>query len=167
MARPGKIREPHEADIIQLAGEGKSTREIAAALTTKHGLQIGHVAVARWLSERRAERAEVSRGVAREELSKTVTADVRRLDNIAIDAMKVAIAVRNAALGDDGALKDLSAAEAYPKVAAAAIKATEAKLKAAGVDEPDDASALAEAERRLSSDLAGIAARLGKSSNPS
>lgn len=152
MSLPESLNE----EILRRAVEGQGTREIAE-WCTKKGHPISHESVAKRLRKLRGERADISKAVVREELSKTLTADVRRLDQIANDSKRLADAVLRRAMSGTR-IVDLEAAEAYPKVAAAAIKATEAKLKAAGVDQPDDTlSELAAAADRVRRKLAGKA----------
>jgi transposase len=67
--------------LLDLASQGKSTRQIAEHLGTG-GIRASHKTVGRVLRELRKERAEVAKAVVREELATTLTADVRRLERL-------------------------------------------------------------------------------------
>lgn len=151
-----------EREIMRLSAEGKTYREISQWLGDEHGIKVSYQSVGKFVHARREQLAEVSKTVVREKLAPGLVADVERLNKIAVDSMKLADAAYRQAMPEDE-LVSLEAALAYPKLAANAIKATEAKLKAAGVDQPDDTlSSLAEAERRLVGELDRLAGRGAK-----
>lgn len=79
--RPHAIPERLHREVLQLAGEGKSTRAISAHLVTL-GVTASHNAVAKLLKQLRSDRAEVAKAVVREELSTTLAVDVRRLERL-------------------------------------------------------------------------------------
>lgn len=156
MAFPKAGLEAHATEILGLSAEGKGCRDIAKVMRDKHGLKVSHETVQRFITKRRMERADVSKAVVREALAPGLTADAERLDEIARDSMKLCRAALKQSLDGDNLLS-LEAAALYPKLATAAIKATEAKLKAAGLDQPDDptsstlASLFLELERKNAS----------------
>jgi hypothetical protein len=113
--------EKHEL-VLELAGQGKSTRQISEHLGTV-GIKASYKAVGRLLQELRAQRAEVAKAVVREELSTTLTADVRRLERL---VKKTLARIRK---GVD--------ADTFCKLAEQARKLIETKLKHSGAAEPD------------------------------
>lgn len=120
----GKITEVLEPFVGELAAKGCSTRDISAQLQRVHGVKVSHATVAKYLSSRRTERADVAKVVVREQLSQTLTADIKRLDRFAKKAVRLANKNEREPL-------------VWAKLAEQVRKFTEAKLKAAGVNEPD------------------------------
>lgn len=110
--------------VLELAGQGKSTRAISAHLGTL-GVTASHVAVGRLLQTFRTERAEVAKVVVREELATTLTADIRRLERL----VKRTLARIRRTTADD----------AYCRLVEQVRKLIETKLKHSGADEPDHA----------------------------
>ncbi len=113
--------------VLDLAGQGKSTRQISDHLGTL-GIKASYKAVGRLLQELRKERSEVARAVVREELSTTLTADIRRLERLVKQAMS---RIRK---GADGKKPD---PDTWCRLAEQARKLIETKLKHSGADEPD------------------------------
>lgn len=116
------VPEKYHCLVRQWASEGKSAREISAQLGTI-GVKASHTAVLRLLRESKAERAEVAKAVVREELSTTLTADIRRLERL---VKKTIARIRKNPDND-----------AYCKLAEQTRKLIETKLKYSGADEAD------------------------------
>lgn len=68
--------------VLQLAGEGKGSREIAEMLNTVKGVKLSYVSVNSWLKSVRQERAETTKAVVQETIKATVPADLEILENI-------------------------------------------------------------------------------------
>lgn len=66
--------------VLQLAGEGKGSRDIAEMLNTVKGVKISYVSVASWLKSVRKERAETTKAVVQETIKATVPRDLEILD---------------------------------------------------------------------------------------
>jgi len=66
--------------ILQLAGEGKGSREISTILDTVKGVKISHASVNSWLKSVRQERAETTKAVVQETIKATVPRDLQILD---------------------------------------------------------------------------------------
>lgn len=82
MARPNKIDQLNLAeDVLELALT-KTSREISAILKAKHGVDVSHVAVARYIQGMRKERAEATKAVVQEHIRATVPTDLQTLDQI-------------------------------------------------------------------------------------
>lgn len=110
--------------VLDLAGQGKTTRAIADELVAKHGHKTNFSTVARLLKSLRKDRAEISKAVVREELSSTLTSDLQRLERFA-----KRVAVRASKKGCDNM--------SFAKLVDELRKITETKLKFSGADEPD------------------------------
>lgn len=80
MPRPKGIPERLVEKVLEKAGEGLSTRKIAAWLKRDHGITVGHNAVAAMLRERRGEREEAAKTVIAEHVAGRLTADLAGLD---------------------------------------------------------------------------------------
>jgi len=138
-----KIAEIHEQFVLDLAAHGKSTREIAAALAER-GCNTTHVSVSRWLKKRRAERADVAKVVVREQLAKTLTGDLDRLETIR----------RQVAAKASRISKKPRQTFAWIKLKELEVKIIDRKLHYSGADDPGDeatatlAGLFAELERR-------------------
>lgn len=122
--RPPAIPENQHALVLKLASEGKSTRAISAHLVTL-GVTASHNAVAKLLKQLRTERADIAKAVVREELSTTLTADVRRLERL----VKKTLAKIRKCTNDD----------LYCRLVEQCRKLIDTKLKHSGADEPDAA----------------------------
>jgi len=84
--------------VLQLAGEGKSSEEIAAELWRAHKVEVDSSNVRRLLRRYRDERADVAKGVIRERLQKQLTADLDALERLHARARKMErLAVKRAA----------------------------------------------------------------------
>src|SRR6266403_812734 len=68
--------------VLQLAGEGKSSEEIAAELWRSHKVEVERSNVRRLLRRYREERADVAKGVIRDELRKRLVADLDALQDL-------------------------------------------------------------------------------------
>lgn len=66
--------------VLQVAGEGKGSREIAALLDTVKGVKVSHASVNSWLKSVRKERAETTKAVVQEAIKATVPRDLEILD---------------------------------------------------------------------------------------
>jgi hypothetical protein len=71
-----KISTDLEKLLIAKAGEGYTIRELRAWLLSEHGVSVATSAVAKRLVKMRDERAEVTKAVIVEQVSKHVTADL-------------------------------------------------------------------------------------------
>jgi len=80
MPRPKGIPERLIEKVLERAGEGLSTRKIAAWLKREHDITVGHNAVAAMLRERRGEREEAAKTVIAEHVAGRLTADLAGLD---------------------------------------------------------------------------------------
>ena len=137
------IPEALDEEILRRAVEGQTTRQIAEWCTSE-GHRATHGAIANRLKKLRARRAEISKAVVREQLSKTLTSDIRRLERFAVKAVRLA-------------RKHESDPRVWCLLAAEVRKFTEAKLKAAGVDQPDAPKfdATPAAARRIMAEVMG------------
>jgi len=89
MARPHKIRTSgNEGLVRKLASEGKTSREISDALKER-GLDIGHVAVSRFITEETEERREIARSVASEQAFDAVPVVTRWMRDTLKDLTRV------------------------------------------------------------------------------
>jgi hypothetical protein len=73
VGRPNKIRSAGlEGEVRKLAAQGLTSRQIADQLLKRKGVQIGHVAVARFMAEETSDRRDAARNVAMAEAKETV-----------------------------------------------------------------------------------------------
>jgi hypothetical protein len=128
-----KIPPNLEPLILKLAGNGKTTRQIAVALAG-HGCIVGHVAVARFLQRVRASRAETAKAVVRGKLAGTLTSD---LDSIEVERQRLVRLC--AALGGAAEERKLSgpAILKYLRTLDRLAKLTDLRLHYSGAGEPD------------------------------
>lgn len=90
MGRPNKIRQANqEAAVRKLAAKGLGFREIAAELQ-KRGVNVSHMAVARFIQEETQERRDVARSVVAQEAKDTVPLATRALTRIVEMGMNIA-----------------------------------------------------------------------------
>lgn len=120
---PRGIPEKLHQIVLDLAGEGKSSRAIAEQLGAEHGHKTTYSTVARLLKELRKDRADIAKAVVREELAPALTRDLRRLERFAKRC-----ANRAHRCGDD---------IVFAKLVDELRKITETKLKFSGANEPD------------------------------
>jgi hypothetical protein len=116
-----------EGEVLAQAGANLSVRQIADWLATAHGVKVGSATVARFLAKHRAERADVAKAVVREQLGKTLNADISRLEEI-----RAGLAKRSAKLTGK---KDFGA---FARLVELELKAIDRKLHYAGADDPDE-----------------------------
>jgi IS30 family transposase len=126
----GRIPPALEDAVFAKAGEGLSSRQIAAWLLSQHAVTTSHKTVAKLLARRRSERADVAKSVVREQLGKSLNADIARLEEIRADLAKRA----QTAAKDDNLT-------GYAKLTELELKAIDRKLHYSGADEPDGVSA--------------------------
>lgn len=114
-----------EPEILAKSGEGWTSRKIAEWLRKERGIECSHASVSRVLRTVRADRAEITRSIVREELGKTVLSDIDRLE-------------KHAANLDALADTHFAAAEKDPRVFIAVVselrKISETKLHFSGAD---------------------------------
>jgi len=79
--KPG-IPQALEDAVLAKAGENWSVRRISDWLETDHGVSTSPATVARLIAKYRAERAATAKQVAREQLSRGLTSDLDRLEQI-------------------------------------------------------------------------------------
>lgn len=111
-----------EADILAKAGEGLTTRAIAAWLKETHNVDTSHKTVAKLIARHRAERADVAKAIVREQLGKTVNADIARLEQIRAGLAKRAAKAKG---------------PEFAKLTELELKAIDRKLHYAGADTED------------------------------
>lgn len=87
MSAPNSIPPNLEPELLKKAGEGLALRAIAAWLLAEHGVKTSHVTVQRVLARIARERAPIAQAVVREELSTTLTSDLRVADGILARAL--------------------------------------------------------------------------------
>jgi hypothetical protein len=136
---PRGIPPKYEELVLEKSGEGQSTRTIAAWLKSEHGVQTTHKTVAVFLAGKRAERSKVTKAIVQEKLGKTVTLDIDRLEECAVELHKMARRVLSRV--DDPERSPLAAPpeELYLKVVEQLRKLTDTKLHYSGADAPEDA----------------------------
>jgi hypothetical protein len=93
-SRRRAIPDEYVPAILELAGQRKGTREIAAWLAATHGVKVAHVTVGKLLRELRDERAVNTQLVAQETLAPVVTSDLQELDEIRKRARAIEDAAR-------------------------------------------------------------------------
>lgn len=174
-----KISPKLEKEVLRLAAEGQSSREIAAWLLKERGVNVSHNAVAKRLRQTRVERAEVAKAVVREKLGKSVIGDLERLEReqrrveriskrLARLAVKTIDKLEQALGGDERLDPDsLQAAVATAEsMRQGALQASDRvaklagmKLRLSGADEAPD-NEEREAAEQLGSRIDSLAARL-------
>lgn len=76
MPRTSSIPPNLEREVLERAGEGMNTQQIAAWLKSERGIETSRYAVARLIGRGKAERAEIAQAVVKEKLAASVTADL-------------------------------------------------------------------------------------------
>ncbi len=82
MGRPNKIDQNGLAEVVLELAVTKTSRQIAEILKREHGVDIGHVAVARYIQGIRQERAEATKALVQETIKATVPRDLEILDEM-------------------------------------------------------------------------------------
>lgn len=134
-----------ESSVIEQAGKGLTTRQIAAWLKEAHGVSTTYKSVARLLSRTRGERAEVAKVVLREKLGKSLTKDVDRLekwaaniDELCVEAFEAIKGGKDfARMGKDGPIF-VEGRETLAKLVEQLRKVTDTKLHFSGAEEDPD-----------------------------
>lgn len=148
----------YTAEILRLAGEQVPSRDIAKHLHDKHGLKVSFQTVADFIKARRSETADVSKAVLREAVTPTLSLAAQHLVELVVSDIRLYKATARLAMDEEtGEVTSLEAMALCPKLSAAAVKAIEAQMKAAGVDQPDDPT---------SATLASFFAELERSAKP-
>ena len=159
--------------MLAKAGEGASTREIAAWLKAEHGVETTHGTVHRVLDRMRSQRADIAKAVVREKLAKSVVSDLDALDveRNRLRMMSARLyrrhkqaceAAEDPESGGGFAMHQAIAGvtKSYLEVVDRIAKVVDLKLHYSGADTPDDTlSSLAEADRRVASRLDRLAQR--------
>lgn len=122
----GRIPPALEDAVFAKAGEGLSSRQIVAWLLATHEVSTSHTTVSKLLAKRRTERADVAKAVVREQLGKSLNADIARLEEIRADLAKRA----------SGAADTRD----FVKLTELELKAIDRKLHYSGADAPDESS---------------------------
>lgn len=139
MPTQAKITHELEPQVLALAGAGKSSRAIAAALGRK-GVKISHVQVAAFVKKRRsAIQAEHAKEAVRAHLSKQLPADLEafsaRLDALEADLRKVEARLAKLAVGSD---PWLAVMKVRVRMVEAYRRCVDTKLHYTGADAPED-----------------------------
>jgi hypothetical protein len=144
--------------VLELAGEGRTTRQIAEALLTDHGIKVSHVAVARLLKATREERAGVAKTVVREKLAATIAPDLDALASETQRVRRLCLRLYNRATRSES--EELTGmAKAYFAGAEQLRKNIETTMRLAGADTPDDSlTELAAAQARVAGRIDRLAA---------
>lgn len=82
VARPNKIDQNGLSEVVLELATTKTSRQIAEILKCNHGVEIGHVAVARYIQGVRQERAEQTKALVQEKIKATVPRDLEILDEM-------------------------------------------------------------------------------------
>lgn len=143
--------------VLQLAGEGKTSEEIAEILFRQHRCESTSRGVRRLLEHYRTERADVSKGIIRDRLQKQLTADLIALESLHGRARAKEQAANRAAmkLRKLGAERDdPDALKSALKYDLLALKAMDRELRAinlvlhySGAGEPDQPPLLTQDKR--------------------
>jgi len=125
-----KITPDDEQRIRELAGGGKTSRQIAEALDGK----VSHTSVSRFLARDRETRADAAKVLVREQLVSGLPVDLERIEREA--ARLAAIANVFGEKLQSGTARGTDVGRYYKAVAALA-KLTDLKLHYSGADTPD------------------------------
>ena len=136
-----KIPPALHAWVLELAGDGKTGEEIAAALWREHHLESSSRAVQRLIERYRTERAEVAKVVVRDELRQHLRRAVHRIASIAARAAQMERRARDRAAElrqvhpqhPTAIAEDILALKAQMN----ALRASDRLLHFAGLSEPD------------------------------
>lgn len=113
--------------VIAEAGKGLTTRQIAAWLKDRHGVETSHKSVAKVLARTRSERSEVAKVVLREKLGGSLTTDIDRLEK---HASKLDTLADSAA--------EIKEFDSYARLVEQLRKITDTKLHYSGAGEADE-----------------------------
>ena len=105
MGRPNKIDQNGLAEVVLELAVTKTSRQIAEILKQEHGVEIGHVAVARYIQGMRQERAQATKALVQEHIKATVPKDLELLDAIIEDLRKHYFEEQSAVISDDAGNK--------------------------------------------------------------
>lgn len=147
-----KISPELEKELLKRSAEGHTTRALSAWVLAEKGIKISHQAIGNLLRQTRRERSEVTKAVVREQLTKTVTADVDVLGETQDELRRVKALLLARALRDleaervivsEGETKEASveSVEQFRKVCDTLTKVTNTKMHFAGADEPSTPAA--------------------------
>lgn len=106
MAGKSRVPEKMYDAILERAGEGLGTREIAAWLAAHHSVNVAHSTIARLLERLRAERSEVTRAVIAEKVGQHVTADLDRAERLLKKQEQVVDALHAKIFDEEGRPRD-------------------------------------------------------------
>jgi len=113
-----------ESEVLAKAAENMSVRQISAWLETAHATKVSAATISRFLAKRRTERADVAKTVVREQLGKTLNADLDRLEQIRAELQAQA---QDPEISLGG----------YVKLVELEVKVIDRKLHYSGAGEPD------------------------------
>lgn len=129
-----RIPTEKHAEILRRAATGESSDAIAAWLTLE-GIEVTGRSIRKMLEKRRTERADVTKAIVRDELGKTLTADLSEMD----DLLRRARAIEDAVA--PGVDEDGRPTKGDPALALKAIeqqrKIIDTRLHYSGAGEPD------------------------------
>lgn len=132
-----KIGPELEPVILKLAGAGKTTRQIAAALKAR-GCSVGHVAVAAFLKRTRQQRGETTKAAVRDKLAPSLPGD---LDDLQRERAAIARMARKLGAEIEAMRPTAKAAGGpllrYLRLVDRLTKLTDLCLHYAGADTPD------------------------------
>lgn len=113
-----------ESEVLAKAAENMSVRQISAWLETAHATKVSAATISRFLAKRRTERADVAKAVVREQLGKTLNADLSRLEEIRAE-------LQASAQDPENSISE------YVKITELEVKVIDRKLHYSGAGEPD------------------------------
>ncbi len=125
--------ELREQVLARIAG-GASYSETAAWLKSDHKVTVSKQAIGKLVSKHRTERAEVSKAIARDHITRTLPSDLTACDDKHAQAARLLDKAAADAL-TSGTVADF---EKYSKAASIYLKFEELKRKTLGLDQPDE-----------------------------
>lgn len=82
MARPNKIDQHGLSEVVLGLATTMTSRQISEKLQQEYGVDVSHVAVARYIKDIRQERAEQTKALVQEKIKATVPRDLDILDEL-------------------------------------------------------------------------------------
>jgi len=126
--------------VVAKAAAGMSLQSIADWIKATHKIDVNKSTLSRVVKSHRSDLANVSKGVVRAAIVPTLEAGIQALQARKSRAQKIEEACAAVVLGDEHHEGDvLSGVPMWAKANAELCRIEELELKAAGVDQPDDA----------------------------